>query len=273
MRPSERIAAYDMDGTIIKTKSGNVFPKSADDWQIAFAEVPAKLQQHWRNGYKIVFFTNQAGLTSGRTNEPDWKRKVEAIVQRLAVPVQVFAATGPTIYRKPKTGMWDMMREQLNGGRRVDRAQSWFVGDAAGRPAADGRRRKDHSLADRLFALNVRLDFQTPEEHFAGAKVERFEGPEFEPQRALREAAAADVFRPREAAQSVEAAATAKRLQVVLMVGGPGSGKSFVARQLLEPKGFVVINQDRLKTWQKCAAMLESTLKVSGHWFLRGGAE
>lgn len=261
VRPADHIAAYDLDGTIIRTKSGNVFPKSADDWQIAFDAVPAMLQRHWRNGHKIVFFTNQAGLTTGRTNEADWKRKVEAIVRRLSVPVQVFAATGSTIYRKPRTGMWDTMREQLNGGRRVVRANSWFVGDAAGRPA-DGSRRKDHSLADRLFALNVKVPFQTPEEHFVGAAVERFAGPEFEPQEAMR--GTVDLFRPREAAQSVAVAVTtaAKRLQVIVMVGGPGSGKSFVARQRLEPNGFVVINQDALKTWQKCAAMLEATLKV-----------
>jgi bifunctional polynucleotide phosphatase/kinase len=39
-----KIASYDMDGTIIKTKSGNVFPKNMDDWQIAFSEVPGKLK-------------------------------------------------------------------------------------------------------------------------------------------------------------------------------------------------------------------------------------
>lgn len=70
---SVQIASYDIDGTIIKTKSGNVFPKNSNDWQIAFTEVPQKLKQLLADDYKIVFFTNQAGISSGKTIESEWK--------------------------------------------------------------------------------------------------------------------------------------------------------------------------------------------------------
>lgn len=68
-----KIAAYDIDGTIIKTKSGNVFPKSYDDWQIAFNEVPKVLKEKYAEKYKIVFFTNQAGMSAQKTVVAEWK--------------------------------------------------------------------------------------------------------------------------------------------------------------------------------------------------------
>lgn len=256
VKASDRIAGYDIDGTIIKTRSGNVFPKNPEDWQIAFAEVPGKLREHLRNGYKLVFFTNQAGMSSGRTDKRAWQTKLERIVQQLNVPVQVFVATSSSIYRKPKTGMWDTLKAGHNDGVRIDRQRSWFVGDAAGR-AALGKRRKDHSLADRLFGANIDVPFQTPEEHFQGVPTERYTPPEFDPVQAMRSRSVA-MFEPRTAAD----VRPEDGQQVIVMVGAPGSGKSHVARTVLEPRGFVVINQDKLKTWQKCVAMLESTLRL-----------
>lgn len=258
-RPSDRIAAYDIDGTIICTRSGNVFPKDASDWQILYAEIPKLLQQYHRNGHKIVFFTNQAGMATGKTSVSAWQHKLEQIARRLSVPLQVFVATGSTIFRKPRVGMWQALVER-NGGLPVDLKLSWYVGDAAGRAAKLPQRRKDHSLADRLFAANVGLPFRTPEEHFRNAPSEKYAQPEFDPTVERTTWRLADRFEPRDAGDAVRCKS---ELQVVLMVGGPGSGKSFVARTVFERQhGFVVINQDELKTWQKCVAALEGALKV-----------
>lgn len=59
--------------------------------------------------------------------------------------------------------------------------KSFYVGDAAGRPASALRKKKDHSLADRLFASNLSLNFLTPEEFFLGQKKESYNSPEFNP--------------------------------------------------------------------------------------------
>lgn len=56
---------------------------------------------------------------------------------------------------------------QANGGVKIDLGESMYIGDAAGRPA-EGKKKKDFSFSDRLFALNVGLKFYTPEEHFLG---------------------------------------------------------------------------------------------------------
>jgi len=78
-----------MDGTLIKTKSGLVFPKDCNDWQLLYPDVPGKLKQHHANGYKIVIFTNQAGLSTGKFKISDFKVKIEKIVQKMGVPIQV----------------------------------------------------------------------------------------------------------------------------------------------------------------------------------------
>lgn len=39
------------------------------------------------------------------------------------------------MYRKPCTGMWDYLESTENGDIKIDRSQSVYVGDAAGRVA------------------------------------------------------------------------------------------------------------------------------------------
>lgn len=56
---------------------------------------------------------------------------------------------------------------QQNQKIKIDKNESFFVGDAAGRPVNTVlKTKKDHSAADRLFAINVGIKFFTPEEHF-----------------------------------------------------------------------------------------------------------
>lgn len=64
----------------------------------------------------------------------------------------------------------------------MDKGESFYVGDAAGRPANWApKKKKDFSISDRLFASNLGLKFFTPEEHFRGEKPVAFKLPEFDP--------------------------------------------------------------------------------------------
>lgn len=164
---SEKIASYDMDGTLIKTMSGNVFPKTIDDWQLNMNEIPSRLKKLHDNGFKIVVFTNQAGVESKKLTVDDVKKKIKMIQQRIDVPMQFFVATGTTNYRKPHIGMWNLLEERFNDGIKVDRSASFHCSCAAGRPENKIlKKKKDYSDADRLFALNLDLNFFTPEKHF-----------------------------------------------------------------------------------------------------------
>uniref|UniRef100_A0A182MXB4 PNK FHA domain-containing protein n=1 Tax=Anopheles dirus TaxID=7168 RepID=A0A182MXB4_9DIPT len=258
---SEKIAAYDMDGTLIKTKSGNVFPKSIDDWQIAFPEVPGKLKSLHRNGFKLVIFTNQAGIGKGKVRIEDFRQKIESLVRKLGVPMQVFISTGPGMYRKPRTGMWQTLCDRRNDGVPIDRARSFYVGDAAGRPELKKpvKRKKDHSCADRLLALNVGISFHTPEQHFQNQpETDHWTRPEFDPKEicdAAEGAANVSLLSP------AGSRLTGTAQEVIVMVGFPGSGKSHFVRQQLAPKGYEIVNRDTLGSWQRCVVQMETSLR------------
>lgn len=55
--------SYFVDGTLIKTKSGHVFPVNNDDWQLWSREVIPRLQHIYeQDGFKLCIFTNQKGI-------------------------------------------------------------------------------------------------------------------------------------------------------------------------------------------------------------------
>lgn len=152
----EKIASFDIDGTIIKTKSGARFPKDADDWTWYLGDIKAKLSKLNERDFKLVFFTNQGGLFNDVLKMRDFKMKIENIIRSLNLPVQVYISTGKKMYRKPRTGMWDTLVKSKNDGVAIDMSKSFYVGDAAGREKNWApKRNKDHSSADRLFALNI----------------------------------------------------------------------------------------------------------------------
>ena len=62
----------------------------------------------------------------------------------MKIEFQVFLALDEDEFRKPGTKMWDLL-EKHNGGLKIDLAQSFYCGDAAGRK--DGKH-KDFSDSD-----------------------------------------------------------------------------------------------------------------------------
>lgn len=254
VKGSDKIAGFDIDGCIITTKSGKVFPTAPDDWRILYPEIQPKLASLLKKGYKVVFFTNQMGIAKGKLRPEVFKSKVEDILSTLKLPVQVFVATGPGIYRKPVMGMWNHLCEKANDGITVDKTQSVFVGDAAGRPEnwAPGKKKKDFSSSDRLFALNIGLQFFTPEEYFLGWKSAPYKLPEFDPRKLD---SSARLYDP------PSASLISTKTEVIVAVGFPASGKSTFFHSHIVPKGYDYINRDTMGTWQKCVSACERALK------------
>jgi DNA 3'-phosphatase len=62
LKASNKIASFDMDDTIITRKSGAKFPKDANDWILLNNKVAPKIKELFNDAYKIVIFTNQAGI-------------------------------------------------------------------------------------------------------------------------------------------------------------------------------------------------------------------
>lgn len=254
---SEKVAAFDMDGTIITTKSGKVFPQNSDDWKILYPEIPSKLKKLHVDGFKIVFFTNQAGISRGKTTVTEIQEKIGNVISRVGVPVQIFVATGDSIFRKPAPGMWDILSKERNGEAIINMEKSFYCGDAAGRPENWApKRKKDFSCSDRLFARNLGLNFYTPEEYFLGHRSAPFNLPDFDPA-VMPEADAALIDPP-------SAKLISSSQEILLMVGFPGSGKSFFCKEYLIPAGYKHVNRDTLGSWQKCVAAADAALKA-GH--------
>jgi bifunctional polynucleotide phosphatase/kinase len=148
--------------------------------------------------------------------------------------------------------MWDCLLSKYLHPHPVELSNSFFIGDAAGRPAGWKQgRRSDHASTDRKFALNIGLKFLTPEEFF-------LEEPSF--------AYAPEGFDPKKSVYLTEALSVHDILahfgttqEAILFVGSPASGKTTFYQRHLAPLEYVHINQDTLKTRAKCiAAMVEA---------------
>ncbi|XP_066262321.1 uncharacterized protein F21D5.5 [Euwallacea similis] len=243
-----KIASFDIDGTIIRTKSGARFPKDPDDWTLHYGNIKSQLSKLNKQGYKLVFFTNQSGVGSDHSRIKDFKRKIENILKSLGLPIQVFIALSKGNYRKPRIGMWNILVQRKNEGVEIDFEKSFFVGDAAGREKNWAPKKgKDHSTADRLFALNIGIKFYTPEEYFLQQKPAKYKMPEFDPRLDTSHLTYPDL--------------TYDKLNVILMVGGQGSGKTFFVKEMLLPKGYVHVSRDLLGSWKKCVQVMEENLK------------
>jgi bifunctional polynucleotide phosphatase/kinase len=154
-KPNTKIASFDLDGTLITTKSGKVFPKDANDYKYAYPNVKEKLEELIKKGYKIVIFTNQKGIQRGKTKLSDIVNKIE----KLFPFADYFISDKDDLYRKPMPGMYDEFIK-LNGKPK----EVFYVGDAAGREG-------DHSASDINFAFNSGIKFYTDTEYFTGKKV------------------------------------------------------------------------------------------------------
>jgi bifunctional polynucleotide phosphatase/kinase len=268
------IAAFDLDSTIITTKSGSKFPRSAGDWKLISPRILIKLQQVHACGMKVVVFTNQGGVATGRIDISFLHTRCEAIATALAIPVAFYIATAKNQFRKPSSRMWDVCIDHLGGSNMVDMTQSFYVGDAAGRPPSS-RKQRDFSDSDRKFALNVGVSFYTPEMYFDGSteSVESLPLSGLDPRTLLTSehiVGTADcnsilrrIVSPGDVAEYLISIRDKPRSQtLVLLVGFPASGKTTFARRHLISHGFEWINQDNLKTAAKCLKTARDHLAV-----------
>lgn len=242
---SAKIAAFDMDSTLISTKSGKTFPTSKDDWVFWSPEVVPKLKEMELSGYKIVIITNQNGVSTGKTNLQDIQFKIDAMQRAAEVRWLVVVLTADDIYRKPLPTIWNFL-ESHNGGVNISKGDSFYCGDAAGRVPPHVKK-KDFNSTDLKFALNVGVAFQTPEEFFLGKAQVYSRQFDFDPRTLGETSVQFPLHSPAEQT-------------LIICVGAPGSGKSTAATFHLS--GCTRVNRDTLGTKEKCIKMCEVILKA-----------
>lgn len=240
-RSEPAVYAFDLDGTLIKPKSGRKFPKDLDDWMsLDGADTYVKRLNLLGQNHPLVIFTNQASCKDDASLQKFYEKKIVHVLEHIHVPVSVMIAGGYSHYRKPKPRMWDVYCAEMGFDRKDTPVM--YVGDAAGRPG-------DFSDSDYAFAININAKFDVPEHFFFG------EAPKSAPQLTM------DPTKWLNIPKSKSPKYTSKAMrQTVLMHGPPGSGKSTWVRQHI-PIEWAVISQDVLKTKARCLKAVRAALE------------
>lgn len=147
----------DLDGTLIKTISGETFPKGIWDMQIRF-EVLDKIKEVKPEYLLIV--SNQGGIESGFVDADYFRAKSEYIIRAISeyCDCECYAMYCETNdksdpYRKPNTGMLHSLLEKYIGDDFDHiKQKSLMIGDASGKEG-------QFSDSDKKTAENFGIDY------------------------------------------------------------------------------------------------------------------
>ncbi|KAK2467111.1 hypothetical protein APHAL10511_001369 [Amanita phalloides] len=243
----QKIAAFDLDGTLIK------YTSTGEEWSWWTPTIPVKLKEVHDAGHSIVIVSNQA-INSLALKK--WKQKLALIAAALPdVPFRLYAAIAKDRYRKPMPGIWyELEHAAYMDGIEIDKTASFFVGDAAGRQFSSAKR--DFASTDRKWALNIGIKFYTPEEYFLQHPAhQNIVLPGFH----VSSLPDVPFFTP----TSKPLLPLSSGQEVVLFVGYPCVGKTTLFHRIFKPAGYMHVNQDNLKTRTKCVNAVRD--------FLHGG--
>jgi bifunctional polynucleotide phosphatase/kinase len=224
---NEKIASFDLDDTLIKPKSGKKFAIDENDWTYKYENVKNVLNNYNNRNYCIIIISNQKNLKDKKLEQ--WIIKIKNIIKDLNIPIKVYASILDNIYRKPNVGFFDLINLKKYNKK------TFYCGDAIGRET-------DHSDTDLKFALNLNINFYTPEYIFEKN----------------------DIIIPKiknyfnfnnyiEIEKNINTNNDYKTL--ILLVGYPGSGKSTFTREYFN--NYIKINLDTLKSQNKCLKICE----------------
>lgn len=217
------------------------------------AVVP-KIRELQKDNFRIVIFTNQGGIESGKQKSSDILEKIDRICEALGEkeygPIFALVATSKDRYRKPSPFLWDLFVQKMNQGVLPD-ATTFYVGDAA------GRKKRDHSCADRSFAFNAGIRFMTEDAFFLGTSPQDIDSVPFP-----EDPIVAEFKRNVKSGYSTpyQVPVSSAPVEIVLTCGMPGSGKSTIYQQIFQPRGYVHVNLDTIKVAAKCLEFAKSTL-------------
>lgn len=251
---NKRVFGFDLDWTIIRPKTGFVFPKSndVDDWVFRFIKAPEKIREQYKNGYRIIIHTNQKNL-----KHPDiWKQKITNILDIIRIPCEVYVALMDDYYRKPRTGIWDKFIK-------CDVTKSCYCGDNQmmkhnysiyDNNIISGTFLDDGIVTDLKLALNVGIKYIHCDTFF---KNKQFD------QNAFTNYFNFNIVHtiPKSIIETV-LNININETNMIICVGYPGCGKSYFVKNHLNPSGIVRINQDELKTKIKCKRLAISQLEL-----------
>jgi len=150
---SPKLACFDLDDTIIETKSGKKFAVDLDDWKLK-TNVLTKINNLLYNKYSILVFTNQKGVNN-TAKFNSFIQKIKNINKLFNDNITFYIAFKDDLYRKPFTGLWKLHTSKFN----TLINDCFYVGDAWS---------KEHSFSDSdyNFARNIGINFYIADKYF-----------------------------------------------------------------------------------------------------------
>ena len=239
---THKLAMFDFDNTLVTTFTGNILPG-----------VKNTLRALDKDGYDIVIFSNQLGISKGKQTHEGYRKNIEKFLESYGSnKISVFYSTEKDIYRKPHTGMYELMKKKFDISSVTK--NSFYCGDAAGRPTTK-KRKKDFSNSDRLFAYNIKLPFYIPEEIIG---VYTNDSPEFGSPMETE----GHMFKKYLSTSKLEDSIKKyiNKPLVIIMVGPQGSGKSTQASILSKKYNMSIVSQDISKSKSRAIRRLKQLL-------------
>ena len=248
-----KIASFDLDHTIIRPKNNRTHPKSIDDFEFVFENVLTYLEQLIQDNYLIIIFSNQSNLNQKLEKKNivlGRKDKLYGMFKHFNIVI----STKNDNYRKPNTDMFNFIEMLLkNENISIDKKNSFFVGDAGGRNKYQ-KYKKDFSCSDRKFALNLNINFFTPESYFLGSDIRELNN-EY-----ICENKSKILFPVNENLinENINTKKKLKKFNIIIFIGPQASGKSSLANNF---ENYNIVNQDKLLTKNKTIGKVKNLLE------------
>lgn len=242
------ITGFDLDWTLIKTRSGKTFPTDESDWEFYNLSIKKKIKKLDNGQNIIVIFSNQGGLSKDKKKVMAWNNKIKSIVKNLNVNCVVISSLKDNMYKKPRWGMWDnVVRYLQTHSVSVNKKKSFYCGDAGGlgaRVIKGCKIPKDFADTDLKFALNIGVKFIHRDEFVFDCK---YKDTIYDIRYSLKLDMSESPYTFNE-----------KHPELLILVGFPGSGKSYFAKKYIT--NYQRINRDTLKTTNKCIQLADQIL-------------
>ena len=229
-----KIAAFDLDYTLIQTKSGRRFPKDKDDWKLMYSNVQNKLTELYKEGYSIIVFTNQKNIEK---RMPMFNERCADIQKKMDIPMVFYISLGDGYLRKPFPGMFEYHRKH----HQVAIQDSFYVGDA-------WCKKKCFSDSDLCFARNCGLTFYKAKDYFNTEEPVSYDfiPPSLFPKND-----------PEYVANQIKFNHFIKDKQYLFLIGGPATGKTTFCQKYFPD--YVRISKDDYSTKvQYCLTIQEN---------------
>ncbi len=226
-----QIYIFDLDYTLIKTKSGKKFPINKNDWVILYPNISLIINK--LENCLIGIISNQKGLKT-QEQKNDWIEKLENIAKIIKIDF-IFCSTQDDRYRKPLPGSIEIIKEQfinIDWKEIQTKNKIYYIGDAFGR-------KNDFSDTDIKFAINCGFKYKTTEIFFKIKNSDKTCNITYPIINYFSEKEQNNLF------EKLKKLIDTNKKILIMMIGLPASGKSFLRKELIKKfPQFVYSNND-----------------------------